>query len=57
MPDFMAKDTSTRSRARGSKVLVAEDYEDTRFLLRTLLERRGLAVVEARDGEEAKGVS
>ena len=35
------------------KVLVAEDHADTRFLLRTLLERRGLAVVEAADGEEA----
>jgi CheY-like chemotaxis protein len=34
-------------------VLVAEDHEDTRFLLRTLLEQRGLAVVEASDGEEA----
>ena len=34
-------------------MLVAEDHEDTRFLLRTLLEQRGLAVVEASDGEEA----
>jgi CheY-like chemotaxis protein len=34
-------------------VMVAEDHEDTRFLLRTVLERRGLAVVEAGDGEEA----
>jgi two-component system, cell cycle response regulator DivK len=32
------------------KVLVAEDHEDTRQLLRTILERRGLAVVEAGDG-------
>jgi CheY-like chemotaxis protein len=44
-------------RAGGSKVLVAEDHEDTRFLLRTLLERRGLAVVEACDGEEACDVA
>ena len=35
---------------RGAKVLVAEDHEDTRVLLRTLLERRGLSVVEACDG-------
>lgn len=34
-------------------VLVAEDHEDTRLMLRTLLTFRGLAVVEARDGEEA----
>jgi CheY-like chemotaxis protein len=34
-------------------VLVAEDHEDTRFLLKTLLNFRGLAVVEARNGEEA----
>jgi len=34
-------------------VLVAEDHDDTRFLLRTLLERRGHAVVEAADGVEA----
>src|SRR5918911_65400 len=34
-------------------VLVAEDHEDTRFLLRTLLEHRGLSVAEAADGEEA----
>jgi CheY-like chemotaxis protein len=41
------------ARRLGSKVLVAEDHDDTRFLLRTLLERRGHAVVEASDGEEA----
>jgi CheY-like chemotaxis protein len=33
--------------------LVAEDHEDTRFLLKTLLNFRGLAVVEASNGEEA----
>lgn len=38
---------------RGAKVLVAEDHEDTRALLRTLLEQRGCAVVEAGDGFEA----
>ena len=32
---------------------MAEDHEDTRQLLRTLLERRGLTVVEAGDGVEA----
>ncbi len=53
MSALLVTDTSARTRSRGSKVLVAEDHEDTRFLLRTLLERRGLAVVEARDGVEA----
>jgi CheY-like chemotaxis protein len=38
-------------------VLVAEDHEDTRFLLRTLLMIRGLAVVEAANGEEAVEVA
>ena len=38
---------------RRTKVLVAEDHEDTRQLLRALLEYRGFAVVEAGDGVEA----
>jgi CheY-like chemotaxis protein len=38
-------------------VLVAEDHEDTRFLLKMLLSLRGLAVVEATNGEEAVEVA
>ncbi|HEX8161658.1 MAG TPA: response regulator [Pyrinomonadaceae bacterium] len=38
-------------------VLVAEDHEDTRFLIKTLLNFRGIAVVEAGDGEEAVEVA
>ena len=53
MSTVPATDTSVRRHALSTKVLVAEDHEDTRFLLRTLLERRGLAVVEALDGEQA----
>ena len=34
-------------------VLVVEDHDDTRFMLRVMLETRGLEVVEAADGEEA----
>ncbi|HEX7175624.1 MAG TPA: response regulator [Pyrinomonadaceae bacterium] len=35
-------------------VMVAEDHEDTRFLLRTMLEMRGgISVVEAANGEMA----
>jgi CheY-like chemotaxis protein len=45
--------TSARRAPRRAKVLVAEDHEDTRQLLRALLEKRGLSVVEAGDGFEA----
>ena len=34
-------------------VLVVEDHDDTRFLLRTLMEMRGFNVAEAVDGEQA----
>lgn len=37
-------------------VLVVDDYEDGRVLLRRMLEARGLRVTEAADGEEAVGV-
>ena len=57
MSALPAKDKSRRRRARASKVLVAEDHADTRLLLRTLLERHGLAVVEACNGEEACDVA
>ncbi len=36
-----------------SMVLVVEDHEDTRFLLREILEMKGCGVVEACDGLEA----
>lgn len=50
------KDSSNDFRARSSSsssplVLIVEDHEDTRFMLRTLLEMRGMRVVEAEDGE------
>ena len=44
---------SAPGRESAPLVMVAEDHEDTRFMLRTILEGRGLAVVEAGDGEEA----
>lgn len=34
-------------------ILVVDDFEDTRLLLRTWLQRRGFRVVEAEDGIEA----
>lgn len=36
-----------------STILVAEDNEDSRLMLRTFLELQGYRVVEAADGEEA----
>src|SRR5258708_31617449 len=35
------------------KVLLVEDTEDNRFMMRRLLEMTGYSVVEARNGEEA----
>ena len=37
----------------GSKVLLVEDTEDNRFMMRRLLEMVGYTVVEARNGQEA----
>jgi CheY-like chemotaxis protein len=34
-------------------ILVVDDFEDTRLLLRTWLQRRGFRVIEAEDGIEA----
>lgn len=42
-----------QSEANKPLVLVVEDHEDTRFILRTILERSGCRVVEAADGFEA----
>lgn len=53
MPALPVQDTHAPRRARRAKVLVAEDHEDTRCLLRVLLERGGHAVVEAGDGVAA----
>lgn len=33
--------------------LIVEDHEDTRFLLRTILEMRGVRIIEADNGETA----
>jgi two-component system phosphate regulon response regulator PhoB len=38
-------------------ILVAEDNEESRIMLRTFLELQGYRVVEARDGEEAVKVA
>ena len=41
----------------GLKVMVVEDTEDNRFMMRRLLEMTGYRVVEARNGEEAVEVA
>ena len=39
--------------ARQCTILVVDDFDDTRLLLRTWLERRGFRVIEAEDGIQA----
>jgi two-component system cell cycle response regulator DivK len=52
--DAQGKPTGLRPAAGArAVVLVVEDHDDTRFMLRVMLEMRGLEVVEAADGEEA----
>lgn len=46
----LSSSASTRSRRT---ILVVDDFDDTRLLLRTWLERRGFRVVEAENGIEA----
>ena len=49
----MCKD-STSTMKRASKLfLVVEDFEDSRFMMRRLLEMAGYSVLEASDGEQA----
>jgi CheY-like chemotaxis protein len=45
--------TSQSSEVRSRTILVVDDFDDTRLLLRTWLERKGFRVVEAEDGIEA----
>lgn len=47
------EEAATRSASPAPLVLVAEDHEDTRFLLRYVLEARGYRVAEAANGDEA----
>ena len=41
------------SNTAQSTVMVAEDYDDTRLMIRQVLERQGYRVLEARNGMEA----
>ena len=57
LADSRGADASDDARPREGQpgrplVLVVEDHEDTRSMLRTMLEMRGYRVAEAVDGEE-----
>jgi CheY-like chemotaxis protein len=43
---------NSQGTAAPLKVLIVEDFEDTRFLMRLELEKRGFRVLEATDGEQ-----
>ncbi len=43
----------TGDKAGGATIMVVEDFEDNRFMMRRLLEMSGYRVVEAENGEEA----
>lgn len=56
--DTPLRGSAARSQQRAGqsarpRVLVAEDHDDTRLMLKILLEHRGFDVLEAADGEEA----
>ena len=50
---FMGGQRAARRDAREAVVLVVEDFEDNRFMMRRLLEMSGYRVVEAVNGEQA----
>ena len=48
----MAPDVNSRSYSQRT-ILIVDDFDDTRLLLRTWLQRKGFRVVEAEDGNRA----
>ena len=48
-----AEGMKANTDGRATTILVAEDDDDNRFVMRTLLELRGYSVVEAANGQEA----
>ncbi len=44
---------SSESNQDRSKILVVDDFDDTRLLLRTWLEKKGYVVLEAENGKQA----
>lgn len=55
MPRF-SQQNSSQSSIASVCVLVIENHDDTRSLLKSLLELRGYQVMEAADGEQALGL-
>ena len=51
--ELTARRTTQTPAPRRQTILVVDDFDDTRLLLRTWLERRGFCVVEAENGLEA----
>lgn len=53
--DLLNSNAPARGRSKEHKqtILVVDDFDDTRLLLRTWLERRGYRVLEAQDGRQA----
>ena len=50
----MAVNLANSMPANGRRtILVVDDFDDTRWLLRTWLERKGFRVIEAHNGKEA----
>src|SRR5437762_7948542 len=47
------QDSRTRMKRAKKFFLVVEDFEDSRFMMRRLLEMAGYNVLEASDGEQA----
>ena len=52
-PDGKATDSSPRGKLHGIRVLLVEDDDDSRSLIRVLLERRGAEVIAAASSAEA----
>src|ERR1700750_2241341 len=53
-PDLITSRTPLPSPTHSTRtILVVDDFDDTRLLLRTWLERRGFRVIEAENGIEA----
>jgi two-component system cell cycle response regulator DivK len=50
---WLGRKAEMDNQSNQAKILLVEDTEDNRFMMRRLLEMDGYAVVEARNGQEA----
>ena len=51
--EYNRRDQMSNKNSNGRTILLVEDYQETRTMLRMWLERRGYRLVEAADGQEA----